>query len=64
MVKINGINTDACGVNLAKYLGDNGYSLDKIAVEYNGKILSRSEYQSVILSDGDSVEIVSFVGGG
>jgi sulfur carrier protein len=33
-------------------------------VELNLEIVPKSQYDSTILKDGDSVEVVSFVGGG
>jgi thiamine biosynthesis protein ThiS len=42
----------------------NGLREDRVAVELNGKIVPRSEYDIIILKDDDSVEIVGFVGGG
>jgi len=50
--------------SLIELLQRNGYSSDKIAVELNGEIVPRSRYASVILTDADKLEIVSFVGGG
>ena len=49
---------------LADLLQRNGYAQEKIAVELNGEIIPRSRYASVILTDADKLEIVSFVGGG
>ncbi|MEK7237979.1 MAG: sulfur carrier protein ThiS, partial [Nitrospirota bacterium] len=34
------------------------------AVEVNLKIIKKQDYQEQILKDGDSIEIVNFVGGG
>ena len=51
-------------IPLAELLQLEGYSSDKIAVELNGEIIPRSRYASVILTDADKLEIVSFVGGG
>ena len=36
----------------------------KIAIEYNGDILSSTDYKKKILKDNDKVEIVHFIGGG
>ena len=36
----------------------------KIAIEYNGAILSSTDYKKKILKDNDKVEIVHFIGGG
>ena len=51
-------------ISLIELLQRNGYATDKIAVELNGEIIPRSRYSSVILTDADKLEIVSFVGGG
>ena len=45
-------------------LNDNGYDPKRVAVELNLDILPKSQYESTVLKDGDSVEVVSFVGGG
>ena len=49
---------------LDKFLESSGYSLTRVAVELNGKIVSRKEYAATILEDTDALEIVCFVGGG
>jgi sulfur carrier protein len=36
----------------------------RIAVERNGEIVPRSQFESVGLTDGDALEIVVAVGGG
>lgn len=36
----------------------------RVAVELNGSVVRRTEWDSVHLSEGDKVEIVHFVGGG
>ena len=41
-----------------------GYKLTFIAVEYNGEILTKSEYANTLLKENDELEVVSFVGGG
>ncbi|MDD2978371.1 MAG: sulfur carrier protein ThiS [Hespellia sp.] len=41
-----------------------GYEKKKIAVELNEEILPKSQYESRILSEYDTLEIVTFVGGG
>ncbi|WP_305040822.1 sulfur carrier protein ThiS [Erythrobacter sp. SDW2] len=37
---------------------------EKVAVEHNGGIAPRSQLEDIALSDGDTLEIVHFVGGG
>ena len=64
MVTINGENLDIAGRTLTEYLEMKSYDIKRIAVECNGEIVPKAEYQDKILQDGDSVEVVSFVGGG
>ena len=42
------------------------YKIDskKIAVELNGKIISRSKYKLIYIKNKDKIEIVHFIGGG
>ena len=64
MVKVNGIGLDIAGKTVAQYLAATDYDPKRIAVERNGDIVFKSQYDVTVLEDGDSVEIVSFVGGG
>ncbi len=64
MVKINGTLLDIAGTPLADYLGSAGFKISRIAVERNGAIVPRAQYEETILADGDTLEVVSFVGGG
>ena len=64
MVKINGNELNIAGRKVAEYLSDNGFDVKRVAVELNGDILPKAQYDSTVLQDGDSVEVVSFVGGG
>ena len=64
MEKINGEEKNAVGKTVSEYLSESGYDLKRVAVELNGDILPKAQYESVLLQDGDCMEIVSFVGGG
>lgn len=64
MVKINGADVDAAGKTLTQYLQTTDYDPKRIAVERNGDIVPRAQYGETLLNDGDSIEIVCFVGGG
>ena len=64
MVKINGENLDMAGKTILEYLELTDYDSQKIAVERNGEIVPRAQYVTTVFCNGDSVEIVSFVGGG
>lgn len=37
---------------------------ERLAVELNREVVRRADWPSVVLSEGDRVEIVHFVGGG
>lgn len=64
MVIINGEGCDYDGLTVSEYLTRNGYKVEHVAVELNGEILPRACYPNTVLSDGDKLEVVSFVGGG
>ena len=64
MILINGEKTDMDGKTLWSYLISSGYDTKRVAVELNGCIVPKSDYEKTVLSGGDKVEIVSFVGGG
>ena len=64
MVKINGTEFDLAGKTVSEYLATTNYDPKRIAVERNGYIVFKSQYDATILKDGDSIEVVSFVGGG
>lgn len=65
MVKINGQEvTFGKEISVTEYLEENGYQIRRIAVELNGEILPKYQYSDTMLKDRDSMEIVTFVGGG
>ena len=49
---------------LLEYLDQLGVNPRAVAVEHNGEIIERSSFASVVLKEGDRVEIVRMVGGG
>lgn len=51
-------------IMMADLIRDLGLEDKRIAVERNGEIVPRSEFVSVELADGDTIEIVGAVGGG
>ena len=64
MVKVNGVEMDIAGKTVAEYLSTTNYDPKRIAVERNGDIVPKALYSETVLQDGDSIEVVSFVGGG
>ena len=64
MIRINGENFGIAGETVAHYLASKGYDAKRVAVELNGNIVPKSQYNETVFQDGDIVEVVSFVGGG
>ncbi len=52
------------GTTVAGLLADLGLEREHVAVEANREIVPRAEHEARVLSDGDTLEIVTFVGGG
>ena len=64
MVKINGEMLDKNGKSVSEVLFEMGISGQRVAVELNEEIVPKTKYDETILRDGDTVEVVRFVGGG
>ncbi|HLE68375.1 MAG TPA: sulfur carrier protein ThiS [Vicinamibacteria bacterium] len=52
------------GTSIQKLLEDLDLDAARVAVEWNRRILRRAEFQNAVVSDGDELEVVTFVGGG
>lgn len=62
---LNGENTEQeDGISVAGLLNKLNIGLERVAVEVNLDILPKADYEARLLSDGDRIEIVHFVGGG
>ena len=64
MIKINGKEENVAGKTVAEVIESSGYNTTRIAVELNMEIVPKSMYGETLLKDGDTMEVVSFVGGG
>lgn len=62
-MKVNGKEVPQASTVRA-LLEQEGYPLTRIAVEVNGAIVPKAQYDTFALHDADTVEIVCFVGGG
>lgn len=49
---------------LTALLNELNIDAQKVAVELNRNIIDKSDYSKTILKENDSLEIVSFIGGG
>jgi sulfur carrier protein len=54
----------AGGASVETLLQQLGISRERVAVELNAAIIPKADYEKQLLSDGDKIEIVHFVGGG
>ncbi|MBQ1519499.1 MAG: sulfur carrier protein ThiS [Ruminococcus sp.] len=64
MIKVNGESMDMDGKTVAELLEAMDTSSQRVAVELNMDIVPRASYGETVLKDGDTVEVVRFVGGG
>lgn len=64
IVRINGKTRTFDDVCLYDIIVKSGLDPTRVAVELNGKIIPRADFKTTMLKDGDSLEIVHFVGGG
>lgn len=64
-ILVNGdFHTFEVGISVTDMLTALGLPLKKIAVERNLEVVPKSTYEDVILSEGDKIEIIHFIGGG
>lgn len=64
-MKVNGkIYSLAQLLSLKDFLEEKGFNSDRVAVELNGDIIPKGAYETTMLSDADTLEVVHFVGGG
>jgi sulfur carrier protein len=54
----------AAGITVSALLVELGVEPGPVAVERNHEIVPRALHPTTILSDGDQLEVVQFVGGG
>ena len=52
------------GATVSDLVATLGLGPRRIAVEVNREIVARATYAEIVLHDGDTVEIIHFVGGG
>ena len=64
MVTVNGEGVNAAGKTVMQYIEEAGYNAQRVVVEKNLVILKKDELSTTVLKDGDTVEILNFVGGG
>ncbi len=64
-VVVNGkARTVAEGTTVLALLGELGLGDKRVAVERNLEVIPRAEHATTLLTEGDRLEVVTFVGGG
>ena len=64
-IRLNGEQHEIAGpVTISALLAELNVDPRRVAVEHNLVIVKRDRYDSVMVGDGDEIEIVNFVGGG
>jgi thiamine biosynthesis protein ThiS len=64
-INFNGAKTEIDNnLNISQLVKKLNLDIDAIAIEHNLTIVSRSDYDNVVLQEGDNIEVVEFVGGG
>ncbi|EAL4424307.1 thiamine biosynthesis protein ThiS [Campylobacter jejuni] len=61
---INGQKLGLKELKFMDFIKEKGLKIELIALELNGEIIPKSEFENLILKENDKAEIVSFVGGG
>ncbi len=63
-LRVNGIDMDVKARTLKELLDELKINPERVAVEVNLQIIKRNKFSEYEINEGDSVEIVNFVGGG
>ncbi|EAI6101517.1 sulfur carrier protein ThiS [Campylobacter jejuni] len=61
---INGQKLELKELKFMDFIKEKDLKIELIALELNGEIIPKSEFENLILKENDKAEIVSFVGGG
>lgn len=64
-MKVNGEQIQLTkATTLEEFLKEQGYNIQRIAIEHNDEIVPRENFSDVMLNDSDIIEVVHFMGGG
>ncbi len=64
-IKLNGKSFNCPdGTTVCDLIQLHGFAPERVAAELNGALVRRTDFPQTGLSDGDTVELVHFVGGG
>jgi thiamine biosynthesis protein ThiS len=63
-IQVNGDTREVSARTILELVGELGLDPRKVAVERNLEIVPKSLHGQTVLTDGDRIEMVVFVGGG
>ncbi len=61
---LNGKKTGATGPTLYEMIVEKGFTPDTVIAEVNLQLIKKEDWRQTTLNEGDTVELLSFVGGG
>ncbi len=61
---LNGEKTEAAGPTLYEMIAEKGFTPDTVIAEVNLQLIKKENWRQTALNEGDTVELLSFVGGG
>lgn len=64
-IRVNGEPLEVAGpLTISALLANLNIDSRIVAIEHNLTIIKRAKYETVVVNEGDEIEIVKFVGGG
>ena len=63
-IHVNGSEENTEFTTLGQYITENGYQATSLIAELNFKIIKQEEWFTTLLKEGDTIELLNFVGGG
>ncbi|HKC62894.1 MAG TPA: sulfur carrier protein ThiS, partial [Pyrinomonadaceae bacterium] len=65
LIELNGEQRDVpASITLSELIKNLSLAPERLAIELNRRVVRRNDWQQIVLTEGDRVEIVHFVGGG
>ncbi len=61
---LNGKQTASNSPNLHAMIVEKGFDPDTVIAEVNFQLIKKNDWEQTTLNEGDTVELLSFVGGG
>ncbi len=63
-ITLNGEQIATAGQTLHEMVLEKGFNPDTVIAEVNLQLIKKEDWQQTVLAEGDTVELLSFVGGG